>query len=784
MQEFPPVLRIMAGLNTIPRQIASFSDFRNAMLADIHSKFPLYYWRARQGDDPGIMLLEMWAYICDSIAFYDEVIANESYVRTARQRASVKKLASLLGYLPRPAAAAFVSLAAMAEGRQILKIPSGTAFRSGAFGGNPPQVFETSHDLFIHPFTNRWSIEPIIPYTIGITNPSKLLLDPFTVINPNMILFLIDANDDTQNQVIRANNATPYTSTNNIAYSNVSFQSGLTLAGDTALASLKLLYPSQIARILEIKDDDSSITKNNTLILDKLYPEMSEGDYILISRGKEFRWFIIQSIDEADIKASKDTTIIINSYTYQIAGNTIKATKIVLDRNINVNSQNEIETDFWQKTIAGELQLHFNMHLAGQVVNEARTMLYSTDLLTLKEQVEKPFENFDPEHFIISDKNSIGLSLKARVGYEEKILKLNQGEGWNGPLSHPVDVYGNVIGAIRGETVRQEVLGSGDASLAGQTFKLKKKPLTYLFSPSAENDQAVKSVLEIRVNGMLWNEVPNFYISSPSDLIYIVRQDEEGETYITFGDGFSGQRLPSGKDNVIATYRFGSGKAAPPVESITQIATPLKGLKSILNPVAASGGADSESSEEIRSAVPKSAMLLGRIISIRDVEAAVSSVPGVHAFQVEWRWSITRQFPMVHVYYIGDLSIRASIIQRLNAISDPSISYQVEKALNVPVIVVIELSIDQRYNKDEKIASARECLINPTSGMLATENIGIGKPIYRSQLYKALSSIEGIMGIGMITWNGQAFEAFAKRPDTGKYFDVETGGLILNGFNA
>jgi hypothetical protein len=40
------------------------------------------------------------------------------------------------------------------------------------------------------------------------------------------------------------------------------------------------------------------------------------------------------------------------------------------------------------------------------------------------------------------------------------------------------------------------------------------------------------------------------------------------------------------------------------------------------------------------------------------------------------------------------------------------------------------------------------------------------------------------MGIGMITWNGQAFEAFAKRPDTGKYFDVETGGLILNGFNA
>ena len=782
--EFPPVLKIMAGLNTIPRQIAGFSDFRNAMLADIHSKLPLHWWRAREGDDPGIMLLEMWAYICDSIAFYDEVIANESYMRTARQRASVNKLASLLGYLPRPAVASFVSLAAMSEGRQMLKIPAGTAFRSGAFDGSPPQVFETSRDLFIHPFTNRWNIEPIIPLTVGPSNPSKLLLDPLTVINPGMILFLIDAGDDTQNQVLRVNNATSYTSMNKIVYSIVSFQSGLTLAGNTALSNLKLSYPSQTARILEIKDDDSTITKNNTLILDKLYPEMSEGDYILISRGKEFRWFTIQSIDEADIKASKDTTIIINNYTYQIAGNTIKATKLVLDRNININSRNGIEPDIWQKTLSGELQLHFNMHSAGQVVNEARTMLYSTDLLTLKEPVEKPFENFNPEYFLVTDKNNIGLGLKARIGYGEKILKLNQGEGWNGPLALPVEVYGNVIESIRGETVRQEVLGSGDASLAGQTFKLKKKPLTYLFSPSAENDQAVKSVLELRVNGMLWKETANFYNASFSDQIYIVRQDEEGETYITFGDGISGQRLPSGKDNVIATYRFGSGKAAPPAESITQIATPVKGLKSILNPVAASGGADPESAEEIRSAVPKSAMLLGRIISIRDVEAAVSSVPGVRTFQVEWRWSKIRQFPMVHIFYIGDLSIRASIIQRLNAISDPSISYQVERAYPVPVNVVIDLSIDQRYNKDDKIALARECLMNTASGLLAPENIGIGRPIYRSQLYKALTSIEGIIGVGMITWNGQAFEAFAKRPEAGQYFDVETGGLFLNGFNA
>ncbi|MCX6227323.1 MAG: hypothetical protein NTV01_21685 [Bacteroidia bacterium] len=766
-------------MNAIPRQIAGFSDFRNAMLEDIRSKTPLYLWRAREGDDPGIMLLEMWAYICDSIAFYDEVIANEAYIRTARQRASVNKLASLLGYLPRPAVASAVSLAAIADGRQLLKIPAGTAFRSGAFNGNPPQVFETSRDLFIHPLTNRWSIEPPISQTVVKANPSDLLLIPLTSITAGMILFLNDSGDDSQNQVLKVKEAVRFTTANKILCSRVSFESGIVLADTTPLSRIKLSYPAQNATILGIRDDEITGIRNNTLILDKLYPEMVEGEPVLISRGKEFRWFTSNLIGVADVKASKDTTININNITYQIVGNTIRASKLVLSREINLKIGGEIEEATWETANCGELLLHFNMHPAGQVVNEPGTTLYSADMLSLKDPVEKPIDNFNPESFLLFDKNNLGLGVKAHVEFKDKFLKLNQGEKWNGPLTLPVEVFGNVIEATRGETVRQEVLGSGDASQTGQTFKLKKKPLTYLFSPSAENDQAVKSVLEVRVNGIVWKEIANFYTASGFDQSYIVRQDEEGETYITFGDGISGQRLPSGKDNVIAAYRFGGGKAAPPAESVTQIATPLKGLKSILNPVAAGGGADPESAEEIRTTVPKSAMLLGRIISIRDVEAAVSSVPGVRAFQVEWRWSKTRQFPMVHVFYIGELSIRTSIIQRLNAISDPGISYQVEQAINLPVSVVIDLSIDQRYNKEERFAAARECLMNPADGLLSPEVIGIGKPIYRSRLYEALISIEGILGVGDISWNGQAFREFAKCPEAGQYFDVETGGLIV-----
>ena len=113
----PQPLNIGAALSSLPRQIATFPEFRRAMLLIAQSEGvqlidstntlvtvkPLANWRARDKDDLGIMLLEMWAYVCDSLSFYDGVIANEAYVRTSQQRSDLRRLVALLGYRPRPA---------------------------------------------------------------------------------------------------------------------------------------------------------------------------------------------------------------------------------------------------------------------------------------------------------------------------------------------------------------------------------------------------------------------------------------------------------------------------------------------------------------------------------------------------------------------------------------------------------------------------------------------------------------------------------------------------------
>ena len=83
---FPPALNIAPGLTTIARQIATFPDYRKALLASVPKYPPLAAWRARDVADFGLMLLEMFALLADTVSFYDEVIANELYLGTAGQR--------------------------------------------------------------------------------------------------------------------------------------------------------------------------------------------------------------------------------------------------------------------------------------------------------------------------------------------------------------------------------------------------------------------------------------------------------------------------------------------------------------------------------------------------------------------------------------------------------------------------------------------------------------------------------------------------------------------------
>jgi hypothetical protein len=122
-----------------------FSSLRQAML-DL-ARFRLPEWVDRSPADLGVLLVDLFAYMGDVILYYQDRIANESFLPTATERRSVLNLLRLIGYELAPPVAASADLTlifkvpAVGESTQVT-IPLGAQFATKPSDSSAVQVFE------------------------------------------------------------------------------------------------------------------------------------------------------------------------------------------------------------------------------------------------------------------------------------------------------------------------------------------------------------------------------------------------------------------------------------------------------------------------------------------------------------------------------------------------------------------------------------------------------------------------------------------------------------------
>lgn len=84
--------------------------------------------------------------------------------------------------------------------------------------------------------------------------------------------------------------------------------------------------------------------------------------------------------------------------------------------------------------------------------------------------------------------------------------------------------------------------------------------------------------------------------------------------------------------------------------------------------------------------------------------------------------------------------------------------------------------------EDAVFADVKSALLDPESGILAPENIGIGSPLYRSRIFDAVLSVDGAKSVLGLLWDGRPFTDFyPEKPQAGHYYDFEKGSLVING---
>jgi hypothetical protein len=758
----PAKIDNMPGLGTIAYRVGTHRRFLASMLDRLSANDALKGLRTRDDGDFTIALLDSWAVTLDVLTFYQERIANESYLRTATERFSLLEMARLIGYELRPGVAASVYLAFTLDNLPgspgFVTLDPGTRVQSVPGQNEKLQTFETveridaraewnallpqltesqpitqSIDKFVVKGTrtglnpgdniiivnglaigqqsNRVVLE-VVPDQKSQTTLIKLIprkqIRFFDILSASINTTIRNAlsastisvetlpvaavlaetlpvgtlsrfranliEDVVQSQILQASWSTAdlsayaasqsWSEADLTASVRVTIHSPPPVNSDQGIFAMRkhaslFGYNAPLYDLLDtpnpttpkprtklgkrappienlylnswedrtLLDDLSGTTKNaNTygyMYLDSAYPGVTNGSWIVLTEIDPYIGSMIlqaQSVEEvtrSDFTISAKVTRISNSAfsdssildsfgRFRMRSTTVLVQSEQLDladvpmSDIVAGDDRILLNDFYLGLKAGQI-----VAVTGQ--RSDLQGVTATELMTL---LDVTIEN--------------GLT---QLIFERGLK--------NSYVRSTVTINANIALATQGETVT-EILGSGDVSQIFQSLTLHQSPLTYV---SALTPSGAQTTLQVRVNDILWHEVPVLHGQGRKDRVFITRRDDNEVTTVQFGDGQMGATPPTGQNNISAAYRKGIGHVGMvKAGKITQLMTRPLGLKGATNLLDATGAADPESLSDARKNAPLTVLTLDRVVSMDDYEDFSRSFAGIAKALATWTW--------------------------------------------------------------------------------------------------------------------------------------------------
>ena len=316
-----------------------------------------------------------------------------------------------------------------------------------------------------------------------------------------------------------------------------------------------------------------------------------------------------------------------------------------------------------------------------------------------------------------------------------------------------VTIYGNVVKATHGET-RREILGSGDGGKALQSFELKQFPLTHV---AASNPAGIDSTLKLIVNDMQWHEVDSLAGLQPTDRNFITRTNDEDKTLITFGNGKEGARLPTGVENIRAEYRKGIGKPGNvKAEQISLLIDKPLGVKEVVNPFRASGGAERESRDLARKNAPLAVKALDRLVSVQDYEDFARTFAGIGKARAVEITDGRRQIVHVTIAGADDIPIDETsdlfrnLHRALHEFGDPFQPVQLAVRELMMIVISAKVRLMPDYQWEPVVVRIRKALLD-AFGFEARE---LGQDVLLSEVISVMQAVRGVAYVDVDTFGG------------------------------
>ena len=828
----------LPGLSHIGYRAGTFASFRRAVLTPLDGEQNLstpagLVWRTDGAGDLAVMMAEWFAYLADILTFYNERIANQGYLGSADLPESVTRLIRLLGYRPRPAIGAVGVLAALTMPGQSATLPKGLQFQSRPGPGQTPQIFELDADTQIDAPDSVPAIPP--PHLLATTTPPiswssvqagfagpGLLADLLTELPLRTGISSVIAQTL---QIARgralAVRRTPEHRPVHVGHRSkpapgsdgtVLLQGAITTIDPGAVLVLRPRDPAlgsplaATVRAAAVQADPSGGQQTQlTLAIAGVVPTGLSAAQASLERANQSvgLWtFFDGAVGGATVHLASLARQIRPGdrvmFTAPSAGldpvmAQVTATIDTIWDATGTATAPTVPKDSSHPLPVPHTTLLLSVPLDDAWGSHAWAVTALFDWISVGRLLDQPFDAWTgtPAALLASTAHNfvagsgVPLIVQDASGAGVQAAGSSVGDGnllLGGlpdpvpPLTPPFSILYDLLPVSRGKTVEREILGSGDATIAGQSFALAKSPVTYLAKGAG-----YASTITILVGGQPWQEVANFFGQTATARVFVTREDESGRTYVDFGDGVNGARLPTGTNNVVASYRFGAGAQSPPAGKLTVIAQSFPGLRAILNPVAVGGGADPDPPDQIRRYAPRSVLAFGRAVSAFDYQALAAQAPGVTRASAVWTWDDARQRTLVTVYVGDDAAARMSAATVLSAAGDPNRPVKVVQASEVVTALTLTLAIVPGTDQDAIAALVMAALADPLAGLFASGNLPIGQPLFDSQIEAAVLAVPNVVAItaAQFTANGAPESGPLHAPGEGAYYALDAADIAL-----
>lgn len=821
--QFPRNILNRPALPEIDYRIGTYSSMRDYLLDQLNKSTILSEWTHRGADDPGIAILEGAALVGDVLTFYQQLYANEAFLRTADWRESVSELVQLSGYRLAPGVGGEAIFTLKIKGQEKVSVPAGFGFKAQLEYREKPDEFESREaitawphlsefNLYCPPVSssnvtaglNRMELKAVGDATdidslaaLDISKGDRLMLLPDTTMydvtgasyNSQQraeIVIVSEVEQLLDRVVIHLQGELTVNRDNSVK----AYQIGRTFHhfGYNAATMLNKYNGAEIEQEAthferDIYGTDSGSTYYSRLTsteipLDQEVQDLALGSKLICQgvtsfdddtgssgiRRTDQRFTVVKTV--AEIK----TDTLIWGHTESSTSVLIIDNKLIANEDIAYESA-DIRQMLFHETMGAALTLAAPTDWNSGEFSEARLQFFGSysQLIALAQRklMLVDDDTGQVQRVRVTDTLADFQSALTGSGRDEKhdwmwdltldVLPTFQRQRfW--PTAPKISVYGNLVEATQGKREKQTVLGSGDNRRTFQTFKLPRAPLTYLLDESQTPAQVPE--LQVYVDNILWQRVDNFFNRKKDAQVYVVREDEEGNSWLQFGDGKNGSRLPSGNNNVVALYRSGIGASGKlDADSKPQATGKLKPLDKVYLPGEVVGGEQAETEATAREAAPARLQSLDRMVSLADYEAETLAIPGV--IKVRADWSAPSGTPLVRLVILTESGTRPALNKVRNTLKTYN---RCRGAARFPLLCVagnlhyLALQIRAGYAANRRPDDIESAIfsalgiqttndLDNDEGLFSLAQRRFGQNVHVSQVLAAIQQVEGVQWV-------------------------------------